>query len=619
MQILPANINQARITGHTDLPQMKRLNTILLNGVLLMAIFWPRLNGEHAVAAAENPVNARIGRLRISGNKAFSQNKVKSWLGLKKDTLISERLFRDRGSALLQRYHEHGYYFARYDSLLLHYSEDSTRVDVDIYLNEGEKVKVEKFEITGIDSFRGDWLGDLESQPGRVFSPARLEEDIETIIQHFERNGHPYCRVFVSKMALSEKAPGAEIVLTVEPGQKLVIREIAILGNQVTKDFVILRELSIQPGVVYDQKKIDSIQPRLMKLGYFKWVNPARVEVLEDGTGRLIVELAEGSHNRFDGVLGYNPSTQTSDGFVTGLLDFKFGNLFGTGREVDAHWARRTEETQNFRFGYTEPWVAGFSLNIGFQFEQLIQDTTYIQRDLRLNFDYLLSDSWTLFTVAKRQEVSPDSVGEVRFGIPRSTSVSLAVGSTFDTRDDLLNPTRGFRYRTSFEWRRKDIDNDFVLEGDEDSFGQTRITIDFENYFSLFRWQVFYLALHGREVTSDEKVVSITDQYRLGGAKTLRGYREEQFRGSRLAWTNFEYRLLLGRRSRFFAFVDVGYYFREEKLPDNDIDEVDDVKIGYGFGVRLDTRLGFFGIDFGLGEGDSFSDAKVHIGLTNEF
>lgn len=538
---------------------------------------------------------------------------------MKRGAAISDELITQRAKALFQKYRDRGYYFARFDSLLFEYNQDSTAVDIQALLYEGEQVKVEKFEIAGMDSFETDWLEDLATKPGRTFRPTELEEDVERIIQHFEQNGHPFCSVSISKMALSENEPRARIELTVKPGQKLRISEVAIRGNEVTRDFVILRELALQPGAAYDQRGIDSIQPRLMKLGYFRWVNPARIEVLQNRTGRLIIELAEGNHNRFDGVLGYNPATQTRDGFVTGLVDIRFGNLFGTGREVEVHWERRTAETQNFRFGYTEPWVAGFPLNMGFRFEQLNQDTTYIQRDLGLSLDYLLSDNWTLFAVARRQQVSPDSVGEVRFGIPRSTSVSLAVGSTFDTRDDLLNPTRGFRYQTSFEWRAKNIDNDFVAPEEDDSFGQTRISLDLQNYFPLFRWQVLYLALHGREATSDERIVSITDQYRLGGARTLRGYREEQFRGSRIAWTNLEYRLLLGRRSRFFTFVDAGYYFRQDMFPDGGIRDVDDVKIGYGFGLRLDTRLGYMGIDFGLGEGDSFSDAKVHIGLINEF
>ncbi len=106
--------------------------------------------------------------------------------------------------------------------------------------------------------------------------------------------------------------------------------------------------------------------------------------------------------------------------------------------------------------------------------------------------------------------------------------------------------------------------------------------------------------------------------FRFGGANTLRGYRENQFLGSRVAWTNAEYRFLLGRRSFFFGFLDTGYYSRpadiEQSLPASEA-----FKYGYGIGLRTDTPLGNISVSFALGQGDSFSQGKIHIGLINDF
>jgi outer membrane protein insertion porin family len=106
--------------------------------------------------------------------------------------------------------------------------------------------------------------------------------------------------------------------------------------------------------------------------------------------------------------------------------------------------------------------------------------------------------------------------------------------------------------------------------------------------------------------------------YRFGGATTLRGYRENQFLGSRIAWTNAEYRFILARHSYFFGFFDTGYYFR----PADNVSSVpgaESFRYGYGIGIRMDSPLGNIGVSFALGQGDSFSTAKIHIGLLNEF
>ncbi|MFQ5486632.1 MAG: BamA/TamA family outer membrane protein, partial [Desulfobacterales bacterium] len=213
------------------------------------------------------------------------------------------------------------------------------------------------------------------------------------------------------------------------------------------------------------------------------------------------------------------------------------------------------------------------------------------------------------------------SLAVLLFGLPKSSSINLSVGLSFNTLDHVLNPRKGVKYETAFEWSRKNIDengSESPQTGSGDSFNQRRLSLDFESYFSLFRWQVLALSVHGRQITSSEKPIPITEQFRFGGSRTLRGYREEQFRGSRIAWANFEYRYLLNRESRFFIFFDSGYFFREETAG-FDIKKIESFKAGFGFGLRLETKLGYFGIDYGLGQGDSLSNGKVHIGLTNAF
>jgi hypothetical protein len=46
---------------------------------------------------------------------------------------------------------------------------------------------------------------------------------------------------------------------------------------------------------------------------------------------------------------------------------------------------------------------------------------------------------------------------------------------------------------------------------------------------------------------------------------------------------------------------------------------IEDYNFGYGFGLRIETRLGVIGIDYGLGEGRCLTSGLVHVGLTNKF
>ncbi len=102
--------------------------------------------------------------------------------------------------------------------------------------------------------------------------------------------------------------------------------------------------------------------------------------------------------------------------------------------------------------------------------------------------------------------------------------------------------------------------------------------------------------------------------YFLGGANSLRGSRENQFAGNFIAWMNLEYRYIIGKLSRIYVFNDWGYYRRETAF-----DETGNWNYGYGAGVRLETRAGIIGIDYGLGKGDAPVEGKIHFRLRTEF
>jgi outer membrane translocation and assembly module TamA len=89
----------------------------------------------------------------------------------------------------------------------------------------------------------------------------------------------------------------------------------------------------------------------------------------------------------------------------------------------------------------------------------------------------------------------------------------------------------------------------------------------------------------------------------------VRGYREEQFVAPQVAWSNIEYRLLLGPSGWFGPFLDLGYY--EDDTPE--------LIYGWGLGMGLTSRIGLVTIHYGLGKGDSFGNGKVHLSISARF
>ena len=119
----------------------------------------------------------------------------------------------------------------------------------------------------------------------------------------------------------------------------------------------------------------------------------------------------------------------------------------------------------------------------------------------------------------------------------------------FDRRDDRWNPMAGSMYRIGLVWSR-------VTQNDA-AGRRLRATAELHRIQALGRRTALAATLHGAGVA--ENGVALPDgPLRLGGATTIRGYREEAFLVNRALWTNLEWRLILGRRSRAFLFVDAG-------------------------------------------------------------
>lgn len=542
------------------------------------------------------------------------------WLELDPKTSFTPELLYQKCRNLLRGYADQGWPFARIDSVTFRTEPSRNSISLDIYLVEGLPLRLGQIEMHGLDSLQSERIKNrFDSRTGQKISAEKLEQDFEDAVTQLEKQGYPFARLEVKEVVLTDTMDKTELGIRLQAvtGPKLLINEIQIAGTTVTQRKVILRELGIKPGQLYHADKVARIPARLLRLGFLDRVAEPEVFVTEKNEGGLLIRVTEGNASKFDGVLGYTPATGSQKGYLTGLIDIVLGNLLGTGRSLRVHWQKRDRQTQDLFFHYREPWLGGLPLHVGFGFEQLIQDTTYVHRNMAMDISLPLLESFTLNGKIEREDVTPDSIGSYILAIPQSRGFNAAIGLAFDSRDDRLNPRRGMYYQTTLQSGKKEnLGPTALVELLQlrKNISNKRFTIDLDFYTALFARQILAISLHGRQIRSNEDVIPLPDLYRLGGTRTLRGYREDQFLGDGVAWSNLEYRYLLGRRSRAFVFLDTGYYTRTLESGRSD-----GYKMGYGFGFRIETGLGILGVDYGLGQGSGAFGGLVHVGLINEF
>lgn len=562
-----------------------------------------------------------VSKIEISGDKVFSKTDYLLWAGVQKGGKVSSAVEDSVKSKIAFNLGSCGYYH----SVIEVKKEVPDTASVEIYINvtEGEPTYIRSINFVYADSIQTKQFAPYFSFfEDRIFNTYDIEKTFEKVLSDLENSGSPFAKIGVQSVIFINDTINnkqlADINLSINKEVTGHIDRVEIKGNKKTSDNVITRAIGFNKGELYSQKKIDEIPAKLNRLRFFEPVKPASFFISSKKEGILSIEVKEKETNSFDGVIGYMPGDGKQDGFLTGLVNVSLRNLFGTGRGFAVRWQKPERLSQELELKYLEPWLIGFPLNFNFGFYQKKQDSTYIQKKYDFSLEYLTTDELSASALIGFESVIPIDNGGDNFTVYNSSLVTSGVSIKIDTRDDPYSPQKGIYFLNTYTYSRKKINgpDKFLTSTVERDIVLQRIKVDLNFYISTFSRQVAALSVHGRELQG--KAFEISDLYLLGGTNSLRGYIENQFSGSRIIWSNLEYRFLLSQRSYAFLFFDTGYYQRKAE-PEKNILELSGYKSGYGLGLNLETGLGVMTVSFALAKGDSFSQGKIHFGLVNDF
>ncbi len=555
--------------------------------------------------------------LKISGNKNFTQSDYRKWANLSSLNINSKSAADSIKKRIILNLKENGCFFSSVKIDSLKFDKDSASAQIYLNVNEGKKAYLTSIVLSAPDSLDSAFVYSRLSEPvNAVFIPKLFEAELNGILEEYSERGFPFAQFRILNISFPD-SDKVRIYLKFELGVPAVIDKIEISGNEKTKDYVIERNIRIKPGEKYSESRIKRIPAALKKLDFFKSVSKPEFYFDSRKRGVLSIKVVEKSTNYFDGIVGYIPKSGNRNGYFTGSVKINLRNLFGTERAFGFKWEKTDERSQYFEVGYLEPWIFGLPVNISGMIDQKTQDTTYIKRNYSIKINYLATENLTAGLIYSYGETIP--TGDTsKFTVFHSSFSSSGLEFLYDNRDDYYVPTKGFYVSLGLRFSRKTIlgPAKFVSTGktgNENYFkGEAAAGI----YLSPVSRNVIALAFHYKEIKGTN--LEVSDLYRFGGTNTLRGFRFEQFLGNKIGWTNFEYRYLLSSDTYGFLFVDGGYYYNSILKKENNAD-FRKLTYGYGLGLNFATGLGNMKISFALGEGDSFSEGKLHFGIVNRF
>lgn len=591
----------------------------------------------------------KISAIRFQGNEHVKARKLRKemetrrywWLSwLTGSGRFKDDEFEDDLEKLRDYYREQGYLDVAIDPEQVIYDYPSpNKLVLTIQVEEGKQYRIGDITVSGNTLYPTPLIRfAMRNRKGMIFTPSKLDKDIEIVEDLYGRDGYLDTRVrLIRKPNVATGNIDVEFAIT--ESEKFFVESIKLEGNTKTKSIVILRELVLGPGEVFDTVRMNISKLRLENTRFFEDVNvthevsniPARrnlkVAVREGRTGNLTFGAGFSSLER---AVFFAELTQSNfDVFNRRSFFQGDGQKFRLRMQIGS---RSSEVLLNFEEPYLfeRELAAGFSIfrttadyNSAFYEEIRTGAEVYLRKRLFELVEGRLAYSYEIVDI---KDVAQSAPLEIQFAEGEQVTSKVSFQLLRDTRDKIVNTTSGNRV-------------EFVTElaggpwgGDNNYY---RLEARGSQFFPIFDFQgqtLMILARAGivesfgdsdkpvtRQVQGFDDVgnpttitlgpivpgVPFFDRYFLGGPYTLRGfeYREvgpkdrfgEPVGGKSYGFLSLEYTIDIVNPIRFAVFYDAGfvnrdaYDFNPGSYNDN-----------FGFGLRLFVAGAPLSLDFGI-------------------
>lgn len=316
---------------------------------------------------------ARIKRVNVVGNEEFTEEEltedfesgIPPWWAFfsSRDKYSKEKLTGDL-ETLRTHYLDEGYLKFNIDSTQVSITPDNQDIYITINIDEGERYTVSEVKLAGEFVVPEQELEELlKVEPGDTFSRSQVVKSVDDISRRLGDEGYAFANVNPIP-EVNEARKEVSLTFFVDPGQRIYVRRINILGNANTSDEVYRRELRQIEGGWYSLSDIELSRQRVQRLPYVESVeiNTERVPGVDD-----MVDLNVSVKERLAGNFAIGAGYSQSQGFLFNLA-LTQDNFLGTGKRVGIRFDNSDFNTI-YSFTYTNPYYTidgvsrGFSVN----------------------------------------------------------------------------------------------------------------------------------------------------------------------------------------------------------------------------------------------------------------
>jgi len=508
---------------------------------------------------------------------------------------------------LEEYYRSHGFLDVKV-SRELRYTPDGKEVELVFHVNEGIRYHIHGApQVVNAKSVPPEQLEQLSKvKAGEFFSEAKINADKRNIEDYIGYMGRE-ARVNPQPVYVQE-APGlVRLQYEVTERQPARVGQVLVVGNERTKQNVILRQVPLYPGQVLTYPDLRAAERNLTRLNIFEAnenVHPTvtvldsesesdykdiLVQVQETTTGSLLFGVGVNSDAGLNGSIVMNERNFDITRLPTSFDDLIAGNAFrGGGQEFRAEAVPGTQ-LQRYSVSWREPFLFDSQWSLGanaFYFTRQYNEYEENRYGGKIPLGRRLNQYWSFNTAVRVENVG---VFNVQPWEPSDyTSVEgynfqtgIRAGFVRDSRDSLLRPTEGSLL-------------DFGYEQMFGAYTFPLFNAEFNKYFTTYQ----RADGSGRHVLAFRSQFSwagdetpVYERFFAGGFRSIRGF---QYRGvgpnengymvgGDFMWLNsLEYQIpvMANDNAYLVGFVDSG-------TVEPNLSDISTYRVSAGVGLRL--------------------------------